>query len=115
VFGLPGNPVSALVTFHLFAATAIRRLMGLPNAAGIRVHAILSNAFEHHGDRVGYFPAWTDRVEDGFRVRRIAAHGSADLISVTRTNSLVICPKDDDSFEVGARLEVLLLPDFPHY
>lgn len=53
VFGLPGNPVSSAVTFHLLVAPAIRAALGQP-AAPPEADAIVAEPMNHHGDRPHY-------------------------------------------------------------
>src|SRR5207244_2976217 len=57
VFGLPGNPVSSLVCFELFARTAMRRLMGVEPAEPQPVRARLEQAHVARGERPTYHPA----------------------------------------------------------
>ena len=57
VFGLPGNPVSSLVSFVLFVRPALAALSGRPDREPRARDARLAAAFAHRGDRSTYFPA----------------------------------------------------------
>src|SRR5205807_3572678 len=65
VFGLPGNPVSALVCFELFVRPALRSLAGHAEPGPRVVRAALSADFAYRTDRPTYHPAWLDRRPDG--------------------------------------------------
>jgi molybdopterin molybdotransferase len=65
VFALPGNPVSSMVCFELFARTAIRRLMGLEPADPQPVRARLAEEFVARGNRPTYHPAQLEENESG--------------------------------------------------
>jgi molybdopterin molybdotransferase len=109
VFGLPGNPVSSFVCFHLFVAPVIARLAGYSRVTAPRVSGTLCEAFQQRGDRVTYHPA---RIEEGERpqVQLIAWRGSADLRALVDANALAIFPADDRAYGQGDQVECLLLP-----
>ncbi len=107
VFGLPGNPVSSMVCFELFARTAIRRLMGDPNPAPNTVRARLAAAFAGGGDRNIYFPARCENNENGSIVHLANWHGSADLRSTVNANGLAVFPAGVGSFPSDQSIEFL--------
>jgi molybdopterin molybdotransferase len=113
VFALPGNPLSALVTFSVLVAPALRTMLGLPRPRGIHVSAVLEESFQREASRTGFLPARTTWEGEDCTVRRIRIHGSADLASTTAINSLMICPREVEEFQAGTRLECLLLPEWP--
>ncbi len=108
VFGLPGNPVSSFVCFHLFVAPAIARLAGHPPLVPPRIRATLRDPFPQAGDRATYHPAW---LEDGERpeVQLIAWRGSADLRALADANALAIFPPESRAYRAGDQVECLPL------
>ncbi|MEQ8835289.1 MAG: molybdopterin molybdotransferase MoeA [Lacipirellulaceae bacterium] len=111
VFGLPGNPVSALVAFHLFALPLLRTLSGEPFAPPQQHRGALTDAFTHKGKRQTYFPS---RVEaKGERelplVTPLDWRGSADLATLTRAQGLAVFEPGDYVTEAGAEVELLTL------
>jgi molybdopterin molybdotransferase len=107
VFGLPGNPVSALVCFELFVRPALRRLAGHADAGPATVRAVLAEDFPYRTDRPTYHPAILRDGETGRSVRAVAWSGSPDLRSVTHANSFVILPEGDHVHCAGAFMNVL--------
>jgi molybdopterin molybdotransferase len=109
VFGLPGNPVSALVCFELFVRPALRRLAGYAEAGPRWVKAVLAEDFLYATDRPTYHPAHLDPTESGWRVRRVPWFGSADLRGLNRANGLVLLPAGEGRYQAGQVLKALPL------
>jgi molybdopterin molybdotransferase len=107
VFGLPGNPVSALVCFELFVRPAIRRLRGHADAGPRLVRAVLAEDFAYRTDRPTYHPAWLEAGDDGWRVRAVPWFGSPDLRGLTRANAFVLFPAGDHRHRAGQTYSVL--------
>jgi molybdopterin molybdotransferase len=107
VFGLPGNPVSALVCFELFIRPALRRLGGHADAGPRTVPAVLAEDFAYRTDRPTYHPALLEAGETGWRVRTVPWFGSPDLRGVTRGNAFVVLPVGDHQHRAGQVLPVL--------
>lgn len=111
VFGLPGNPVSALVCFELFVRPAIRRLRGYTDAGPCTVQAMLVENFPYRTDRPTYHPAHLELTEEGWRVRPVAWLGSPDLRGLTRANAFVLFPIGDHQHQAGQVFPVLLMDE----
>ncbi len=106
VFGLPGNPVSSMVCFELFARSAIRRLMGLEEAAPRPVRARLGEEYLARGDRPTYHPARLDWNDAGPVVCPVNWHGSADLRATVKANAMALFPAGDAKYAAGEILDV---------
>jgi molybdopterin molybdotransferase len=111
VFGLPGNPVSSLVGFELFVRPALEALSGCVAAKddARNVSALLSQPYTHRGDRPTYQPAQLLHGPDGLRVTPLPWQGSADLRALVAADCLACFPAGDRAYEVGERMDVLLL------
>jgi molybdopterin molybdotransferase len=110
VFGLPGNPVSSLVCFHLFVKPAIARLAGRhQESLHATVSAKLTREFEHRGDRPTYHPAKLVSSPEGNLIETTAWHGSADLRGFAGANALVIFPAGERRYQPGDAIDVLPL------
>jgi molybdopterin molybdotransferase len=112
VFGLPGNPVSSLVSFELLARPALRRLAGHPDDALVR-RAVAAVAGERLGRRpdgkVHFARVRLRPGEDGRLVATSAgAQGSHQLTAVARADGLAVLP-DGDGVDPGQPVEVLPL------
>jgi molybdopterin molybdotransferase len=107
VFGLPGNPVSALVCFELFVRPAIRRLRGHADAGPRMVQAVLAENFAYRTDRPTYHPARLEMTDTGWRVRAVPWFGSPDLRGLLAANALIVFPAGDHQHQAGQRFTVL--------
>jgi molybdenum cofactor synthesis domain-containing protein len=112
IFGLPGNPVSAMVSFELFARPAIRQLMG--HAAGDldrpRVKAIADEGFSRRPDgRLMLARVVATLADDGrYHVRSAGGQESHMLRAMAHANALALVP-DGDGIAAGAFVDALLL------
>ena len=95
IFGLPGNPVSTIVGFHLYVRPAIRRMMGHPEPAPPTVTARLAAATEVYGDRTAFLPATLQWVNKEWTVTVLETRGSADLVGLSRANALAVLEPGD--------------------
>jgi molybdopterin molybdotransferase len=111
VFGLPGNPVSALVCFELFVRPALRRLRGHDSALPPTLLAELAEDYAYRTDRPTYHPARLERGKRGWRVRAVSWFGSPDLRGLGASNAFVLLPPGDHQHRAGKELTVLLIED----
>ena len=107
--GLPGNPVSSMITFEMFARPAMLKMMGKKNLAKPAVEAILEGNIKNtDGRRI--FARAAVRQENGRYFARITGpQGSGILTSMARANGLVIVPEDVDRVADGEMVTVLML------
>jgi molybdopterin molybdotransferase len=112
VFGLPGNPVSAQVTFELFVRPALLKVQGARALARPRVSVELLAAVKNRSGRKSHLPARV-RFEGGRLVARtIRSMGSGDLAAHARANALVVIDADREETAAGETAEALLLGNF---
>ncbi len=114
--GLPGNPVSAMVTFELFVRPAMRRLLGhgLPFRRTVPVRVAEPITL---GPKLRHFLRAVVNPEgaDGALTARLTGpQGSGILTSMARANALLIVPEDRSTVPAGDILTALLLDD-PHH
>ena len=108
VFGLPGNPVSAMVTFQLFAVPALRALQGAdPTAA--RAEAVLDEPVSRHPGRVQAVRCRLAAAADGLHVRPTGAQGSHILTSMLAADALALIPTGEGELRAGERVQIELL------
>jgi len=101
VFGLPGNPVSAMVTFLLFARPAVAALQGAA-AAAPRERAVLAEAIMRSADRDECVRV---RVRDG-RAEPTGPQGSHQLTSMLEADALAIVPRGETELAAGSEVEL---------
>lgn len=103
VFGLPGNPVSAMVTFLLFVAPALRAIQGRsPQQIG---SAALGEAIERHPNRDECVRVRLDQ-DEAFAT---GPQGSHILSSMTLADALAVVPRGEGSLAAGSPIELLSL------
>lgn len=95
IFGLPGNPVSAAVTFHLFARKSILKLQGASDSDLQKGFAVLGSDAKAARERDSYLPS---RLETN-KLGHLIAHplkwsGSSDFIGFAQADSLILVPRD---------------------
>jgi molybdopterin molybdotransferase len=107
-FGLPGNPVSSMVTFELFVRPALRRLGGDPRVFRPRATARTREALDNPGPRWGYLRVRLADEPGGLVARATGEQGSGILTSMLRADGLAVLPPDAH-LEPGQPVEVILL------
>ncbi len=110
VFGLPGNPVSSLVSFELLARPALRRMMGHGQLSRTQLVGVVDAGLRRHPDGKLHAVRVTGEFgADGrYHVRPVGAQGSHQLAATAQANALVMLP-DGDGVPAGADVAVLLL------
>jgi molybdopterin molybdotransferase len=104
-FGLPGNPVSTMVTFELFARAAIDRLSGCDSAPLLLMRAKITRDFRHKPGLTRFLPATLS--EDGSAVTPVGWHGSGDVPAAARANAFLVAEADRESWKAGEDIRVL--------
>ena len=110
VFGLPGNPVSSVVSFELFARPGIRKLMAHPEPDRRRLRAVAIEPFGRRDDDKTHFArgiVGTDAAGE-LVVAPSGGQGSHHTASLARADALVVIPPDTPS-GAGDRLEIIPL------
>ncbi len=109
VFGLPGNPVSAMVTFYLFVRKAILKLQGASETDLRRGYAALEKDVRGAKERDSYLPSRTSTNEKGqILVEPLPWSGSSDFVAFSRADALTIVPQGRN-FEMHDVIEILFL------
>jgi molybdopterin molybdotransferase len=109
-FGLPGNPVSALLTFEVFARPAIMKLAGHRSWEKLAVEAVLAEPLDSDG-RESYLRVVVKREAGGYVARPSGSQGSAVLSALAHANGLLIVPEGVTEARAGERFRVWLLGD----
>ena len=109
VFGLPGNPLSALVTFSVFAFPYLRAIQGA-TAGPRRFTATLSTAIKKTAGRLEFVPATMRNDAAGWHAQPLDKRASHMLGAFARAEALVIFPAELDSLPAGQAVECQFLP-----
>ena len=110
VFGLPGNPVSSLVSFELFARPALRQMMGHGQILRRQVPAVADEALRRRPDGKVHLVRVVATADDEGRwhVRSSGGQASHLLRAMARANALAVLP-DGDGVAAGDPVKVMLL------
>jgi molybdopterin molybdotransferase len=112
VFGLPGNPVSAMVTFELFVRPALLQMAGRQRLTRPRVRARALQPVPNPGSRRGYLRVQLRANGDGLGARLTGEQGSAILRSMVAADGLAVVPPDT-VVPIGGELEIIQLRELP--
>ena len=110
VFALPGNPVSAFVSFEVFVAPALDAMMGTTHERRI-VRGVMGHELTSPAGRTQIARAVTSRTDAGWLVDPVVGQGSHFIHDLVRANSLVVVPEATTRLETGDEVEVWLLGD----
>jgi molybdopterin molybdotransferase len=108
VFGLPGNPVSAFVTFEALVRPFLGRMMGFEALGPRRIRARLAAPLARKMERTVFWPATLSSSAEGPAVATLPWKSSADLATLARADALAIQPRGE-TLDAGAWIEVVLL------
>ena len=108
--GLPGNPVSAMVTFELFVRPVVRRMLGHVRLFRRPVPVVLEEAVSIGARLTHFYRCIVSTRDDGTATARLTGpQGSGILTSMSRANALLVVPEDRPRVDAGETLHALPL------
>lgn len=107
-FGLPGNPISTMVTFELFARPVLEALAGLSPRKLLFVFAKLKSEIRTKTGLKRFLPAVLSGEFEQTEVELVRWQGSGDIASVARSNCFLVVPPDRERIAAGEWVPVLL-------
>ena len=109
VFGLPGNPISTMVAFHMFVRPLILFLLKAENTAPKVLEAKLEAPAKCDPERAALVPALV-RFDGGqYWIRPAPWKGSSDLVGLSRANALIMIPRRSGTLDSGQNAQFLLM------
>jgi molybdopterin molybdotransferase len=108
-FGLPGNPVSAYVSFEVFVRPALRRMLGVEPLHRPQVRARLTDGVTSPPGKRSYLRAWVWVDKGEYVVSPVGGSGSHLIASLAVANALIVVPETVTEHESGAVVSVMLL------
>lgn len=109
VIGLPGNPVSALVTFELFARPLIRRMLGLMGNGRVILPATACERMPKDEQRRAYLRVRLSPGSGGLEARPAGGQASSQLRPLADADALLIVPEGEPAAEPGRTYDALIL------
>ena len=111
VFGLPGNPVSTMVTFELFVAPAIDLLSGADARPLPLVEARLAEALNERPGLTHFLPARVEWRGTSAEVKPLKWQGSGDIAALAGANCFLVVPAEREKIAAGEKVSVFLRKD----
>ncbi len=111
IFGLPGNPVSVAVSFHLFARPALLKMQGAREIHPPRMQVYAARPVKGAPPRRSHQPARLVIREGRVEAEPLKWSGSSDLVAFMRADCLIVVPEDRQSLNEGELVEVISLRD----
>ena len=108
IVGLPGNPVSALVTFELFVRPMLRRMLGASGDGRARVTARVDEALPKDPERRAYLRVRVCSDAGGYRAESAGGQASSQLVPLATANALLIVPEGLSATEPGESYEAIV-------
>jgi len=109
VFGLPGNPVSSMVSFEQFVRPALLKMMGHRQLFRPVIEAVLKEDIQKTPGRRHFMRAFVSFEKDQYFASVTGPQGSGILKSMVKANGLVIVPEDREMVRAGEKVKVQLL------
>jgi molybdopterin molybdotransferase len=113
VFGLPGNPVSANVSYNLFVRPALLKMMGFLNCFRPVVRVRLAESLIKKAGRMHFVRVTLENRSGTWEARSTGNQSSGALSSMTRAHGLLVFPEESTELAAGDEALVQLLADTP--
>jgi len=107
--GLPGNPVSSMITFEVFGRPAILKMMGKRNLTRPSVTAVMESPIKNDDNRRIFARVIVSRREGKYFARLTGPQGSGVLTSMAKANGLAVIPETTKELKPGTTVDVMLL------
>lgn len=109
IFTLPGNPVSAYVSFEVFVRPAIRRMLGAEHLYRSLVRATLTKPFTKTEGKRSYVRARIEVRDGAYAVTPVGGQGSHLVADLALANALIVAPEHADYVPAGVTVSVMML------
>jgi molybdopterin molybdotransferase len=109
VFGLPGNPVSAMVCFELFVRPALAKMMGREDSGRPRIHVYFEEDVKNSFGRMHAMRVSLEKTREGWLARSVGAQGSGLVSSLTKADALALIGPESEGVGAGDLVEAIVL------
>jgi molybdopterin molybdotransferase len=109
LIGLPGNPVSAMVSFELFARPAILQMLGREDLTKPTVQATLAEDVKTRAGFRHFLRVVLEKEDGRYLARLTGGQGSGILLSMVRAHGLAVIPEAEAGLRAGSTVQVMLL------
>jgi molybdopterin molybdotransferase len=109
LFGLPGNPVSAMVCFELFVRPALMKMIGREDNKRPRIQVYFEEDVRNRFGRMHAMRVSLERTSRGWLARSAGAQGSGLVSSLTRADALALVGPESEGARAGEPVEAIVL------
>ena len=109
LFGLPGNPVSAMVCFELFVRPALMTMMGREDKIRPHIEVYFQEDIKNNFGRMHAMRVSLERTEKGWLARSVGAQGSGLVSSLTKADALALIGPDSQGARAGEPVQAIVL------
>jgi molybdopterin molybdotransferase len=109
LFGLPGNPVSAMVCFELFVRPALMKMMGREDKRRPRIEVYFEEDVKNSFGRMHAMRVSVERTQEGWLARSVGAQGSGLVSSLTKADALALIGPESGGVRAGEPVEAIVL------
>jgi molybdopterin molybdotransferase len=107
IFGIPGNPVSNFLAYHVFVRSAIYKMSGYKHYRPVFREGILDKEFCQKRGRKHFILAKISEKDGGWHVSPIGSHGSADILALSRADAFMVADKDVSCIKTKSKVEFI--------
>jgi molybdopterin biosynthesis enzyme len=111
VFAMPGNPVSALVSFEMYVRPALMKMQGRARWHRPRRRVVLRHEVQHTADRTEFQRAVISREGNVYYAETTGNQASSRLLSMVGANALLELSRGHGSYPAGSMVEALLIDE----
>jgi molybdopterin molybdotransferase len=109
IFGLPGNPVSSMISFEQFVRPALLKMMGHKNIFRKAVKAVLKEDLKKRKELTHFIRSFVELDDGRYTASTTGEQGSGILKSMVRANGLIVMPEDAEIIKAGSVVTVQLI------
>ena len=111
IFGLPGNPVSVMVCFEMYARPLIKRIMGDYNLFRHSIRAAASHDFKNKRGRTNFARVTLEKKGNEYFFKSTGMQGSGILTSMSKADGIAVFSEDAGDIKKGSKVDVFLLKE----
>jgi molybdopterin molybdotransferase len=107
--GLPGNPVSSMITFEIFARPALHKMLGISSYIRRYVDAVIEDAIKNKDGRRIFARVKLDKRDGKYFAKLTGSQGSGILTSMSQADGLAVIPETVPEVDPGTEVRVMVL------
>jgi len=105
IFGIPGNPVSNFLAYHIFILPTIKKMMGYQSFMPQFQNGLLKKNFRQKTGRKHFVLVQITKVNHQYHIYPVKCHGSADIYALSQSNGFMIIEKNQTFIKQGSKVK----------